>query len=369
MATVQRPIRLVNPGHKRKRKSNAGKGTKRLTWKQKLHFGTKRQRSAAMARLGNPKRTVSRSVKGIYGGGNRRIKRAIKSGQYKKATYLAKDWNRRRRKHEPERLPNVGEILTIRPLMNSGHRKSGKRKRRTLNNSMARKRRHNVSAKRRAAGLKAARTRRRRGNTGVAHHRRRSYRRRRTTVNAAPRRRHYRRNTGRRRSYRRNPGGSMFQGGFGQAMGVIAGAILSKFVSGAVASFSPTLASGFPLYIVMAITAVAQGKVVGKLLKNPKLGADMTIGGWVALAIQLMNDFLPGLSPFSLSGLRGMGFIAPSNFYTPQVNRNGSMGSFLVPNSITGAIAAAGMVPAAAVAGGMKGLGSGMNQRRVGRLR
>jgi hypothetical protein len=369
MATVQKPIRLVNPGHKRKRK-NAG--TKRLTWKQKLHFGTKRQRTAAQARLGNPKGHRKMTA----GRMNRRAKRAAKSGNNAKKWYHFRQSEARYKKRQTRhtsgpvgRLPNVGEILTIRPLLhNGGHRRN--RKRRTLNNSMARKRRHNVSAKRRAAGLKAARTRKRRHNSGrVVNHRRRSYRRRRTTVNAAPRRRHYRRNTGRRRSYRRNPGGSMFQGGFGQAMGVIAGAILSKFVTGAVASFSPTLASGFPLYIVMAITAVAQGKVVGKLLKNPKLGSDMTIGGWVALAIQLMNDFLPGLSPFSLSGMRGMGFIAPSNFYVPQVNRNGSMGSFLLPNSVSSAIAAAGMVPAAAVGGGMKGLGSGMNARRVGRLR
>ena len=43
MATVSKPYRLVNPGRKR--------NPKRMTLKQKLHFGTKRQRTAARASL------------------------------------------------------------------------------------------------------------------------------------------------------------------------------------------------------------------------------------------------------------------------------------------------------------------------------
>ena len=43
MASISRPYRLVNPG-KRKR-HNAGK--KRLTLRQKLFFGSKRQRTGA----------------------------------------------------------------------------------------------------------------------------------------------------------------------------------------------------------------------------------------------------------------------------------------------------------------------------------
>jgi len=361
MSQVQRPIRLVNPGKSRTKAKRKNSGSKRLTWAQKLHFGTKRQRAAAQARLHNPRKTHT------Y---NKKVRKSRTSAQkvFHKIRHTERVQKRNRR------VPNVGEIIVIKsksPLTNSGRRKrkSNSGKRRISNNSMATKKR--VSAKRRAAGLKAARTRKRRGNTGVAHHRRRTYRRRRATSNAGVvrqhRRRTYRRNTGvaRRRTHRRNAGSSsMFSGGFGQALGVIAGAIVTKFASSAVASISPTLGSGFPLYIVMAITAVAQGKVIGKLLKNPTLGRDMTTGGWVALALQLLNDFLPGLSPFSLNGGRGMGFIGPSSFYTPQVNRNGSMGTFQLPSAVTGAIAA-GMP----VSTGMKGLGSGMNQRRVGRMR
>lgn len=367
MSQVQRPIRLVNTGQKKAKRKNSG--SKHLTWKQKLHFGTKRQRAAAQARLGNKGRHKRRN--GIFDlpAYNRKERKARTPAQ--RAYYAQKH-----RERTPRR--NVGEIIVIKsksPLSNSGSRKrkSNKGKRRISNNSMATKSKRK-SPKRVAAGKKAARTRKRQGNAGhgVAQHRRRTYRRRRPTANAGGvRRRTYRRNTGVRhyRRHRRNAGtGSMFSGGFGQALGVIAGAIVTKFASSAVASISPTLGSGFPLYIVMAITAVAQGKLVGKLLKNPTLGRDMTTGGWVALALQLLNDFLPGLSPFSLNGMRGMGLIGPSSFYTPQVNRMGSMGSFIPPAALQQAIAA-GMPVATAVGGGMKGLGSGMNQRRVGRLR
>ena len=46
MASVSKPYRLMNPGRKRK---NAGK--KRMTLRQKLFFGSARQRSAARASM------------------------------------------------------------------------------------------------------------------------------------------------------------------------------------------------------------------------------------------------------------------------------------------------------------------------------
>lgn len=414
MATVLKPVRLVNPG-------------KRLTWKQKLHFGTKRQRTAAKARLHirNGPRTVSSSVKGIYGGGNRKTKKAIKSGNYKKATYYAKSTNRRRRKYESHRLPNVGEIITVRPLahiMNPAKRRrniaqgyydatgfhpirsssdydpdragddysdTGSRKRRSRSKAKGRKskskgRRRNPgimakSRKRVLAGKKAARTRarrrygakHRRSNPGVSHHRRRTYRRRSAAPVATRRRRRTRRygNPGitRRRHYRRNPG--MLSGGSGiftQALGVIGGALVTKFGTDAVTSMSPTLATGIPSYIVTAIVATLQGKAIGKILKNPKLGNDMTIGGYVYLALRLMQDFLPAIgNPFSLSGIRGMGMIGPSSFYTPQVNTMNSMGNFVLPSMVGNAIAAG--MPVAA--NGMRGLAGSNTQRRTGRMR
>jgi len=145
-------------------------------------------------------------------------------------------------------------------------------------------------------------------------------------------------------------------GAFGQALGIIGGAFVTKLGTG----FLPNgLNTGIPGYIATALIAMLQGKMVGKLLKNPKLGRDMQIGGYVYLALRIASDYMPSLSlPF---GLNGMGIVGPSSFYTPQVPISGSMGQFVLPSAVRGAIPMA-----AATAGGMRGLGT---TRRVGRMR
>jgi hypothetical protein len=89
----------------------------------------------------------------------------------------------------------------------------------------------------------------------------------------------------------------------------------------------------------------------------------MVVGGLTYLALRLIQDFLPNLG--GSLGLSGMGLIAPSSFYVPQVNVRGSMSRFLVPP---------GVPTVQVVKSGMHGLqvnavgGGRMGQRRMGRM-
>lgn len=354
MATILKPVRLVNPG----------KTKRRLTARQKLFFGSKRQRAAVARTLGkrkihNPKSPLNRKTRKARSAAQQRYySRSHATRRANRYTFGKSPISGHK---SPTRLPNVGEIITIRPLVNSGTSiKRNKRKRSVLTN-MAK------SAKRRAAGLKAARTRKRnkaarshsarsshrRRNPGVRRHRRRSNPSVRTVV------RYRSRNTGRRHVRRhRNPGMGSIGGNFGKAVGIIGGALVTKIASG----FLPaSLTTGVLGYLSIGIVAMLQGKAIGKILKNPSLGSDMATGGYVYLALKIAGDYFPTLGlPFSLNG---MGLIGGSSFYTPQVNQPGSMGQFVLPAAVAGAI------PPAVVGGGMKGLGAGTSMRRVGRLR
>ena len=349
MATIEKAVRLVNPGKARTMKRNPGT-KKRLTLLQKLHFGSKRQRAHA-------KSVVSRKNP------SRKVRRAK---------------SRLGMQHPSNRIPNVGEIITIHPLINSGYTKSSNSRKRKVNkgikNPMAktRKRRSisHVAAVKRAR--KAARTRaKHRTRTNPSPVRR--YRRRRTTVAAAPRRYHRRRNTGRmsnpgrRRHYRRNPGmgGGMFKSSIGQAIGVIGGAFVTNMGFNAVSSMASSFVTpGIMTYLAIGVIATLQGQLIGKLLKNPALGKDMTVGGFVYLALKVAADMFPSVS-LGISGGRGMGIIGPSSFWTPQVPMNGSMGTFVTPAGLMSALP-----PPAAAASSGPGMGNVSSiQRRGGRMR
>lgn len=356
MATVQKSITLVNPG-RRRRARNAGK-KKRLSLAQKLHFGTKRQRAAAQASLkGHRKRKrnsgyfipgggVPKGPKGYSPRGNRKERKALKSGKITKATYYAKKRLTRTKKYDPSRLGNVGEIITIRPLTNSGT----KRKRNNTKSMARRKRRTRRSN---PASVTRRRTYRRRRVAASTTHRRRSVRRRRNpAVKTIVR--YKNRGSMRRRVGRRRNAGISSGGGFTTAAGVIGGAMVTKFVTDMLPG---GLGTGIPGYIASALVATLQGKMIGKLLKSPKLGSDMAIGGYVYTALKVANDLMPGLGlPFKLSGVYGT-----SSFYVPQANVYGNMGRFVPPAAMMAAI------PAPA----MRGLGQmgspGVSQRRMGR--
>lgn len=354
MAQILKPVRLVNPG----------KVKRRLTAKQKLFFGSKRQR-AAVKRSMQGKRHNPSFGSGKYSTNRKERKsRSLAQKAYHQRKHFSRVNKRKTRSLTKRlysgRLPNVGEIITIRPLINSGTKSS--KKRRTLPN-MAK------SAKRRAAGLKAARTRKRNKAARSSAHRRRVPKnpghRRRTYARRAPKTRtrtivKYRTRTGnpghRRRKYPRNPGIMSGNSSIMKIAGVIGGAMITKIASG----FLPSgLNTGIPSYIGIGLIAMLQGKAVGKLLKNPSLGNDMALGGYVYLALKIANDYFPSLG-LSLSGL---GLIGGSSFYTPQVNQPGSMGTFILPAAVAGAI------PPMATSKSMSGLGAGTSMRRVGRLR
>lgn len=360
MASMTRRRVVVNPGRKRR---------KNLSLKQLLHFGTKRQRAGAAVRLkrkrSNGILSWRKSKKAAKKAGKTtvttRFGRPSATGSgfsYKKKGIRSANGRRRRRR-------NVGTILSVIP---NGRKSRKRRKNRTtvkVYNKRRTKRRVNKGMARhykRRRKASAAPVRRRRRRTTNPRRRRTYNRRRRRNVSyvgrikrgmykySNPRRRRRTRNSGRRRSYhrRRNPG--MLSGGMGKIVGIIGGAavtaVLSKFIPSG-------LSTGFMGYVTKGIVAVLQGRLVGKLSGSRALGQDFMYGGLAYVALSVMNDMfglrLPGF------GMSGMGLIAPSSFYVPQVNAPGSMGSFIRPSMVP--------APYVAPAGGMG------NVRRGGRVR
>jgi len=349
LATISKVRKLVNPG-KRRRK---------MTRKQIMFFGTKRQRAAIRANRG--KRASRASL------GSRRFRKATgaKRKYYAQShiTRLAKRYKFNR----GSRKKNVGSIVTVWPL---GHANPGRKRSKikytkkghpTSKWTWKRRNRGKKIVVINRGGYRMARVRRKRVN--------RSYRRRNRS-----RRRNYgtrvgrswsgyslsggfkrkRRNPGRRRRHavrhyrgrRRNPG--MLAGTAGRVVGVLGGVAVTKLLF----SFVPsTFATGVMSYLSIGVIAVAQGKLIGKVSKNSQLGDDFMVGGLAYLVAKVLNDFFPTVGTYTgISGMRGIGLIGGSSFYTPQVNQNGSMGSFILPGSVQGAIAA-GMPVAPANAG------------------
>lgn len=388
MASMTRHRTLVNPGtRRRKRKRN-------MSLKQLLHFGSKRQRAGAASRIKNAfnrkqkraqasNRKVGKgsSAKSQYYGKSHFARRARKYIKSRSSWFGLKSLRPKLPNGRRKRRKNVGTILSVIP----NGRKSRVRKRYVTGATKLRRRRAarykkrtrnrttiKVYNKRRRANKGMARTRRRKRTSNRSHS---TYRRRRRTraVNPVRRRRRRTRNvryvkrisrglykysnprrrrrsrvSSRRYSRRRNSG--LLSGGAGKIVGIIGGAavtaLLSKFIPG-------SLSGGFMGYVSKGIVAVLQGKLVGKMSGSRALGQDFMYGGLAYVAIGVLSDMfglnLPGF------GLRGMGLIAPSSFYVPQVNAPGSMGSFVRPAAIGPAY-----VPSA---GGMG------NVRRGGRVR
>jgi len=148
----------------------------------------------------------------------------------------------------------------------------------------------------------------------------------------------------------------------GKVLGALGGMVVTNFATGLIGGMLPSsLTSGFMGGLVMAVVAVVQGKLVGKVAKNSAMGDDFMVGGLVYAAAQMLNAILPSAASYTgISGLRGMGLIGGSSFYLPQVNQPGNMGAFQVPQQVTNALAMA--VPAATANAGMGRL------RRTGRL-
>lgn len=341
MASMTRRRTLVNPGRRKRRKN--------LSLKQLLHFGTKRQRTAAKARMGRKRvsnlshRKRKKYTKKGYGGGGSYgpIKRRRRTFRKRKnvGTILSVIPNGRRSRKRRRNRTTV-KVYNKRRRVNTGMTRTRRRRSRRVSN-----RRHRTYRRRHTRAVNPVRRRRRRRNVSyVGRIRRGMYKysnpRRRRRSRVGNRRRHY--------SRRRNPG--MLSGGAGRIVGIIGGAavtaVLSKFIPAG-------LSGGFIGYITKGIVAVLQGKMVGKFSGSRSLGQDFMYGGLAYVALSVLNDMfglsLPGF------GLRGMGLIAPSSFYVPQVNAPGSMGQFIRPAAVP--------APYVAPAGGMG------NVRRGGRVR
>lgn len=355
MAETTKRVRVVNPGRR-----------KRMSLLQRLHFGTARVRAAAKRMLGRKRnagpysyRKTKKSIKKVLGD----VSRSVRKRRYSKATY-------RRAMTSPSfRRPkrrNVGSIVTVFPYGNPGRRRMATKRRRS-------RRRRNVhyggrisTGVYRYTSSKSGRTRKGK----VATRRRRRARRRnagyrrihsRAMTFFRPRRRR-RRNRGyvshrrRRGGYRRRnlSAGGFMTGTAGSVVGVLAGLALTRTLSG----FLPaTFATGLLGYVGIGAVAVIQGKVAGKVLRQPQFGHYMMVGGLAYLINKIINDFMPSLGGYT--GVSGMGLIGGSSFYVPQVNQAGNMGSFMVPGAVMGAL------PSPTASGPKVGVGV---LRRTGRL-
>ena len=306
MATIGRKRRLVNPGRHRKHK--------RMSLKQKLHFGTARQRAAAKASLG----------------GHRRRRKATSNPSRRRRTVTRRVTKQRRRRARSP-MSNIGEVITI--GLNPGRVKGMARHRRRRAVSSHRRRRtyrHNPARRRRRLSL------------APVHHRRRRSR---NPRHYARRRHHVRRH--------RNPG--MLGTQLTNVLGVLGGAAATKIVSGMLPA---SINTGIVGYISGITVAMVLGWGTKKFGKSPHLGEMVTIGGLTYVGLKIIQDFFPTLGAYSPFGVSGMGIISPSNFYVPQVNAPGSMGRFITPAGVTSAI------PVASAAGA-RGMGLA---RRHGRL-
>lgn len=247
---------------------------------------------------------------------------------------------------------NVGQIITLGLMGNPGNRKRKRKVNKAKKNSMAiitfntkGKRKRNMATKKRRTNTKRRVTaHRRRTNSGSykARRRRNTYASHRRRANSGTRkRRNYtrRRRNGvfsmiTRRRRRRNAGviGSA-TGGITQALSVVGGAILCNAISGYLPA---SLNSGPMSYIATAAIAMAQGAIASKVLKNPTLGKNLQLGGFVIVALRIVKDFMPSLgNPFA-----GMGILAPTSFYNPQVPIPNSMNQFQVPAAVMSALPA-----------------------------
>lgn len=237
------------------------------------------------------------------------------------------------------------------------------------------------------ASAKAARRayrRRRLGNSGTTRRRRRvshrrrnsgvatSYRRRRQTSVARVGRRSRRRNPMyrvRRVGRRRNAGfgGGMASGAIGKALGVIGGAVGSKYLTQLALGGNNTGIMGYGGNLVASI---ALGWGVGKVMKNKEFGIMVTAGGIAALVLRVLSDNTPigqyvnlSLSGMGKGGDMGLGIIQDSSFPVPQVAQPGSMTSFITPRATRNYV---GSVMSAQTAQ-MKSAGSGMGAMIGGR--
>lgn len=372
---VLKKKRLVNSGRRklvtRKRKNPT---RRKMTAKQIKYFGTARQKAALKSSrkrrrngrikklplAGKPRRSFRKALTSV-----RYAKKFGKSAKRKGSVSRAdlfKNPRRRKRRSNPSSIVSV--TLPSILGMNPGRKRRKVRRNsggilsflKGTNNKPMAKRRKRASHRRNPIyrGKTTGAGRKYLKRTKGAYVYTSNPRRRRYSRRANPSRRHYSRR-------RRNPGIlsgrtaqwgvkiAGFFGGFG-ATHVAMGFVPSQFAGGYMGLFAS------------ALVATLQARFLGPLASKV-IGANVTpsmqFGGYTYVGLQVLNTFFPGVA--AQLGIRGVGVLARSSFYTPQVPRPGSMTQFFAPATTMQAIAAA--IPA----GGMAGVGNpGAKLTRVG---
>lgn len=340
---------LINSGKRRRNLSltiRSGKKRRRnprkMSAKQIKYFGTARQRAALRAsrhRKRNYGTRLGRSWSTATSAGRSAGESIGRFRSHQRSKGISYKRTKRGRKRVGNsgrsRRKNVGAIYSIglAGLMggNPGRIKKRRTTKRRTTKNMARRRRRtrrsNAGHRTRARRVYVHRRRRRAMNPG------RSYRRRRM-VN----RRHRRRNPG--------LGGAISSttGMFKNALSVVGGAIATRYATQLALGANNTGAIG---YLANAIAALALGWAAGKFMKNPQIGAMVTLGGFTGLALRMLSDLTPigqyvnlSLSGAGKAGDTGIGLITDTTFYVPTVFNTGSMTSAMVPNQVTQLIAA-----------------------------
>jgi len=290
---VSRVTKVSNP-RKRKRLN-----PRKMSLKQKLAFGTKRQRAAAKASLSrkrsNPKRhsTARTKKRRVVRNARHTVRRAVKRVV-------------KRRRANPAHILSLG-LINPRP---STGRKTKRRKKNTMAKTRTRRRRT----------AKANPRRRRRNSVRVIV--RRKNRRRVSASNPRRTRRHVRHH--RRAGARRNPQLFGRQASMFEVTKALAGGLAGVAITKAVPNMLPasiSASSPFMSVLVSAGVAVGAGMLVKSLVKSdPMLGDAVMFGGLMQAFSVGINAFLPSVGTvIGLQGLgNGMGDIVPGRFPVPQ---------------------------------------------------
>lgn len=316
-------------------KSNPTK--RKLSPLQKLFFGSKRQRTAVAKKLGRKKNPSFRRDKG----GNKSIKVHYGTKNLLRAKKSLKLTSTTRRKKR--RLPNVGQILAVTPLMNPRKRRkvnpksvtmakrkasrkrpygasfiaSGPRRRKRLRYAGKAKRgqyKYILNPRRRRKVTRRRKSYARKANPTVVIMR---SRRRRTNPS---RRRHTTRHHARRRySRRRNPGFLPKGGMLLKVGGFFSGVLITNMVKGILPA---QFRSGVMGILGTGISAWVASKAIRMVTGNAALANAAFFGGQTVTVVSAIKEFAPGVA----ANLPGLGLIAPSNSLYPQIPSAGAIG-------------------------------------------
>ena len=384
MAVVVRSRRLVNPSIRRSKKTGmksiigkpmnwkkfskykkSVKATKsnptkrkKLSPKQIAFFGTPRQKAALRAARARKRNAGAFSTR-------KSLKAFIKakgpmskglSGMYRKAMGLHSGANWHPTKKRKARKKNIGEIVSISLAgLNPGKkRNTGMAKRRKARNA-------GTAYGRSWSRYSPAPAKKRRKNSGTARRRTMTHRKRRMNPVYRVKRVARRRNAGTPR---------MLSGVLGKAIGIIGGAVATRYATQFILGGSN---NGIMGYLGNAVSAFALGWGTGKLAGR-EMGTNVMIGGFVSTILRVITDqtSLGKYINLSLQGAGkggdiGMGIIQDSSFSMPQVNMPGSMTTFVTPRSTRNYVASQMDAVRAAVAPkpGMGHVFGGQQRRRV----